>query len=242
MKRKTVLVLIAAVHLVSAGISKAGLTGYVGTGEGYIYYIDFETGQYTEAYHGSLGEVCSLELDGNFIYAAGINRFYKIDIATGEEVFWESVGDNLESLAMAPNGILYGVQENNLVIVDKETGGITEIGYISPSISVLAIDRNGRAIGFADTVQPLVEVNLSDASITHLGCLSPSGYGAFDFGPDGNLYGWNLSDLYRIDIDALTSTFAGHYALSGEGFVLVPEPATVLLLGFGAVIMRKLKT
>lgn len=242
MRRKSILVLLTAVLLMETGISRADLTGYVGTGAGNIYYTDFENGQQIESYHGSLGDVDSLELDGDIIYAAGIHRFYKIEIETGDEIFWESVGDNLKSLALAPDGTLYGVQQNSLVIVDKENAEITVIGYIIPNISALAIDQSGRAIGCAyAATEPLVEVNLSNASVTTLGRLSPGGYDAFDFGPDGNLYGWTGGDLYLIDIDALTSNHVGsyHYTHRGDGFVMIPEPATFLLLGLGAVMLRR---
>jgi len=226
--------------LMSANISRGVLSGYVGAQYGRVYYIDFETGQYSAVYNGSLGYVSSLEYDGNFFYAAGQHRFYKIDAETGREVFWEPIGHGIVCLALAPDGALYGVLQYKLITVNKDNGNITEIGNIGLSVSALAIDRNGRALACADAIEPLIEINLSDASFISLGDISKN-WDAFDFGPDDNLYGWKLNDLYRIDIDAVTSTHVGHYhsACSGEGFALIPEPATLLMLVLGAVMLRR---
>ena len=78
----------------------------------------------------------------------------------------------------------------------------------------------------------LFEVDLSDGSTTSIGQLSGN-FDAFDIGPDGTLYGWDYGDLYSIDLDNCAKTYINSFEHSGRSLTIIPEPATLLLLGFG---------
>jgi len=245
MKRKRVTIWVMVIVLATIDTSKAALTGYIGSFGGDIRYTNFETGEQKRIYDGSLSEIEALEWSPseNVLYATGDHRLYKIDPQTGEELFWCRLKKDIYNLAFAPDGSLYGIRLDLLKQIDTKTGEQSIIGNPGAtcgSIYAFAIDNYGRALIYARG--GLFELTLSDASVVYLGQLPYGGdLEAFDFGPEGKLYGWDTYRVYEIDIENLITTRIGPYRYShrGEGFAVIPEPAMLLLLGLGAVMLRR---
>jgi hypothetical protein len=162
----------------------------------------------------------------------------------------------VSDLTFAPDGTLYGSILSasdptwHFGIIDTDTGNYTTFEDLTPytSIASVAIDSIGRCIAWDSETDWLIEIDLTDYSITSIGHLprpkppargSGPDYYALDYGPDDVLYAWDSYRLYSIDIEDVTATRLREFPTSGYAFTVVPEPITLLLLGLGFGIMVK---
>jgi hypothetical protein len=253
------------VVLVVAGASRADLAGYVVRygGSDLVYSTNFDTGEQTLLGHTGMWEdvdVKALELspiDGRLFATAGDylgDYLWTIDTTTGAAGAIARVGlNNIGNLAFAPDGTLYGITEEatgaNLITIDTATGVTTAIGSGLPytHISAFAIDESGRGIAWRCYPTGLLfEIDLTDGSTSFIGSL-PAAFSAFDYGPDGILYGWYargmgggyIDDFYRIDVESLAVTHLWSFQNGWSQFAIIPEPATLLLLGLGGLALLR---
>ena len=252
--RVTIWVMVAVV-LVTAGVAEADLLGYL-TGDTTIQPTNFTTGEVGVLGGTGAGKWVSLEaspIDGS-VYGVteafgtpGEGAFYQVDLITGLSSQIADFGSkSFQNLAFSPSGELYAISNSTimptLVEIDLETGDKQEVGSLPPYTNTyaFAISNSGRGIIW-DDAQWLHEIDLSDGSTTSLGYL-PGSFDSFDYGPDGRLYAWDSPDgyLWTIDIANLTLDYhVGNFYGEGLSIALVPEPTTLLLLGFGTVMVRR---
>ncbi|HUT59285.1 MAG TPA: hypothetical protein VNA25_15655, partial [Phycisphaerae bacterium] len=134
-------------------------------------------------------------------------------------------------LAFAPDGTLYaalraGSLAGKFYAINIGTGGATEVGALHPYVSTraLAIDNAGRCIGWDGGAKWLFEANLADASTQSLGYLETP-FEAFDYAPDGTLYGSNAGGaLYVVDANQITATYIRQLGTASGvyAFAIVP--------------------
>ncbi|HDY87049.1 MAG TPA: DUF4394 domain-containing protein, partial [bacterium] len=192
---------VMVVVLVANSLSKADLIGYTAneTGNSIVYLTDFDTGEQTViGMPSGIDTITALEVSpvNGRLYAINLHEnLYEINISTGVGTLLgnlNALGSGLHSLMFAPNGTLYGLSnwnDNGLFEINTSTAETTLIGSLNPFISVtaLAIDNGGRAIGYDSGADWLFEIDLTDGSTTSLGQLDGDFF-AFDYGPDGTLY------------------------------------------------------
>jgi hypothetical protein len=244
-----------------------GTTAYTVTDEGWnitpvLYITELEMGTQTSLSISGTHSIKSLAISPitGELYGFADTRAYwndsselvKIDKTTGVAT---TIGElpyigNRGMMDFALDGTLYifdsHYDHKNLWSIDIETGQSTLIGSVLPdyaSISAFAINDEGRAVAWGgrngiSTADWLYEINLSDGSTNELGYL-PGDFTAFSYAPDGTLFGWGSQNLYHIDVDDLTSTYVTSFPNGGPSFAVIPEPATLFLLGLGAMILRK---
>lgn len=268
MRSASMIIWAVVLVLVVAGSSRADLVGYVvrTIENDQVYFTNFDTGEQTLLGRHRLPEVEALEfspIDGR-LYATGADSLWTIDTTSGAGSKIGSVGTTLmHNLAFAPGGTLYGIaaleagepgeNESWLMTIDTGTGGTTVIGSRLPYERVwgFAIDETGRAVATGENVgspRPpswLFEIDLTDGSTSPLGEFPA--FRDLDYGPNGILYAWADSGMggeyldyfYSIDVENLEFTHLRTFRLGQSQFAIIPEPATLLMLGMGAVVLRR---
>jgi len=253
---------VVVVVLMVAGTSRADLTGYVVRygGSDLVYSTNFDTGQQTLLGHtGIWNEIIALEfspIDGR-LFATTSDSLWTIDTTTGAGSAIARVGTSrIDNLAFAPDGTLYGITtgtDAHLVTIDTATGNTTTIGsaFPYPNISAFGVDASGRGIGwrYSSTLNEslLFEVDLTDGSTSFIGYLWAGDFSAFDYGPDGILYGWQeggmidgyIDKFYRVDVENLQATHLWSVQNGLSQFAIIPEPGTLLLLALGGLALLR---
>ncbi len=233
--KPVILVLTAAsLTLFMAGHAQADITGYVGHYQE-VYLTDF-TSTTTLLGLSGIADIRALDTEpaSGILYAADDDgQLWTVDTGTGVGTLIGNMGRRIDSISFAPDGTLYALYEEALLRrIDTSTAVATTIGSRWPyHITAFAVDSNGSAIGWDHDTSSLIAIDLTDGSTTSLGALSGH-FDAFDYGPDGRLYGYRaeLGTLYSVDIDSLTFTYEGSSVLGrAMAVVPVPIPSAVLL-------------
>ena len=257
MKTARMAVIIVILFAVT-GVLKADLTGYTAssTSNSVVYLTNFDTGEQTTlGLPSGIDRIKALEVspvDGELYAIGGGNKvsgyfsreLYRIDRATGVGQFVGTMNSKyFQDLSFAPTGQLYGVAGNDIYFGDTlyninlTNGAATSVGSLSPFTATLAlaIDNTGKGIGWDSGAKWLYKINITDGSTTSLGQLAGN-FDAFDYSPDGTLYGWAGNALYSINTETVTSTYLRNFSISGRSITMVPEPSTLALwLLFGIV-------
>jgi hypothetical protein len=175
-------------------------------------------------------------LDGYFDGVS--NRTFRIDASNGAGVVVGNIGSDwgLSCIENHPlTGVLYAVANNNLYTLSKTTGAATLIGSLTGStvqqISAIAINSAGMAYGVDVVDSGLFAIDLTNASMTHLGDLNLPVWGFVqDLAFDSQDRLWCVLDsgpVYTIDIASVTSTYQfGTNGWGGIAFADCPMPVT----------------
>ena len=246
--------------LLSSTISAKELFCAVGY-YGEFAYIDPTTGQAVLTRNNLPDGLQALALapDGT-LFAARSGELYTLDPLTGNTSLFLSIDVNIHGMAFSPSGDLYVTKSaprepDTLVIIDIKQGTLRSVNDLwgdVRDVEGLAFSPDGELYGVlprnsTEGTYDLFTIDLDDAK-THL-ISSQVGVDlsqSLVFTPDGRLYalgktngpGGPMSSFARLDpssgdIIGPVLTFPGDY----RGLELVPEPATLLLLGLGSVVL-----
>jgi hypothetical protein len=187
------------------------------------------------------------------------DNLYSIDYTTGQATLIGDLGVSLIHGLAYDNStdVLFGTfgesRGDGLYQIDVTTGSSTLIGHIGHfyddhlnTVHGLAVhpqtnDLYG-VIGGPDDVSALIKIDKTTGSGTFLfeyGIVNLSG---LTFLPDGTLYAtdnWS-GDLYKLDISSSSTQLIGNTGLGNAlGLTSIPEPATIMLLGLGGLILLR---
>lgn len=165
-------------------------------------------------------------------YASGFDTLYRIDLANAHATKVGAFGSigaqpilNVDGLAFAPDGALFGVSDNlkQLIRIDTATGAATAVGPLDVSVSGsgqfnnldfgLAFTCDGRLWLSSDVRSVLWEVNPRTGATRLVGSTGAQVSGLAGKGRD--LYGVGVSGdeaLYRIDTQTGHATQVGRLA------------------------------
>lgn len=175
-------------------------------------------------------------------YAVGFDSLYRIDLGTGQATLVGTLGYiDVEGLAFAPNGELYGVadagavppgndQTDFLLRINTGTGAATAVGQMTALSGTgtgtfgeldygLAFTCSGQLWLSSDTTAQLWEVNPANAQTRLVGS---TGARISGLAARGNtLYGLSIDGgeaLHRIDTNTATATAIGPIGLPDRVF------------------------
>ncbi len=228
---------------------------------GEFTHIDPTLGQVAPTRTGLPDHLQSLAWSPDGTLLAGREgKLYTLDPLTGSTLLFLATDVDFRGMAFSASGDLYvtggeSSEPDTLRIINIEDGVCRSLGVLWGAVNEiqgLVFSPEGVLYGVVPHdhtggTYDLVTIDLDDAEThlirSHIGVdLSQS----LAFTPDGRLYGLGetdgldgvISSFARLDphtgeIIGPVFTFAGDY----RGLELVPEPATVLLLGFGGVML-----
>ena len=243
--------------LLAATTAAAGPIGYSvqSNGNGHLYSIDLATGVATDLGLVGLTDAEGLTWVGNTLYGIGgtAPEFWDLTTPPGSLIGGTGPRNGIDAgLGDAPDGTVYNIQGSggsSLYTIDTATGAATFVGSSDFFADDLAINSVGRAFA-ADAIvnDSLYNVNLTNGFMTLIGGLgigNVSAQAGSDF--DALDVMWMLlSDgrIFTINTGSGAATFVAQTTIGGvgasgfEGLAIqndqvIPEPATLLLLGAG---------
>jgi hypothetical protein len=174
-------------------------------------------------------------------YAAGFSELYRVNMANGQATRIGPVAginfNDVEGLAFAPNGLLYGVADGTRVVgsgtdflirISTTTGvgalvgqlpGLQNLGT-GPNFALdygLAFTCDGRLWMSSTTIGDLWEVDPNSGAVRRIGNTGRSISGLAARG--NTLYGVSIDpqpSLYRIDLDSAATTLLGPLGVGGQ--------------------------
>ena len=251
MKRILCLLVIIAVSAVQVN---AGQLYTIRESGDVLVSIDTDTLAITEI--GSIGVAFNF---GGLAYDPGEDILYGIGGRPNESLFTldrdtgaaTTIGvhgiDDLFGLAFdSQNNVLYGTQlsgGSGIYTLNTSNGSAAYIGLMDHQIGGLAYNSsNDSLVGMQDGGGDLYEIDRSNAGQTLLYDGDWVNNSGLTFDAEKNLF-WDIDqdgNLYSYDI---ANGYAPTQHLSGlgshDGLAYVPEPATMMLLGLGGLLLRR---
>ncbi|MBN2661078.1 MAG: PEP-CTERM sorting domain-containing protein [Tannerellaceae bacterium] len=223
---------------------------WVDDASGGIGTVDVATG--TETFIGNAGLVLTdiaFDPSGN-LWGVSFTALYSINKSNGLATYVGALGSGINgnnALVFSSTGICYSASSTNknLYTIDTSTGAATSLGAINMSANSSGdLAFNGGNLYLSNMNDKLVLIDLSNlASSYEVGSLGFTlVYGLATAG-DGVLYGVSYRDVFSVNTTTGAGTLVSTYgtglnyaygsAFYEEAGADVPEPATLLLLGFG---------
>ena len=215
---------------------------------GEIGKVDVATGQVTLV--GNAGVVLTdigFDPQGN-LFGVSYGAFYSVSQTTGAatEIGSLGIGDAV-ALVFSASDTAYTMEMNNdnLYTINRSTGAATSIGHVSGFDAAGDLAFHNGTLYLASTSNDLVQVNLTPVSGTSIGSFGITNVLGLANGDNNVLYAVAGTSVYSVNVSTGAATFVLNYSgqglgsAYGEAFFLeattVPEPASVVLLGTGAV-------
>jgi hypothetical protein len=173
------------------------------------------------------------------LWAVSGTILYTIDPTTGSALTAHTItgAPRIFNISFAPNGLLYGLDNGNLYLIDPQTATATFIGFADLTIAGIEFGPGGVLYGCGGD---LFQIDPNTGAALDLGRLV-SGVVAYfvdmDFAPNGMLYGVTYNSttnsLYRINPSTATASVIGATD-NLKSIASVPEPGSVGLIALGA--------
>ncbi len=209
------------------------------------------TGHSVRVGHGGLMFDMDFASDGR-LYAPGGNGLVRVNTTTGAATAigsWGIGSKFITSLAFAPNGVLYGTDNEgtstSLYKISLTTGVATPVGSVGDYVFGLDFLPDGRLIGAAGDIFVIDPTTGAKGStlLPYSGVFATS----LDYGADHVLrtvvpdFGTGTPDaLYRVDLDDVTMTKIGNTTeVEMEGLASIPAPGASALLGGLILVWRR---
>lgn len=244
--------------LASVSFGQIGYT-VMSNGNDHLYQIDFSTGVATDLGLLNFGDAEGVAFGpGGQLYGIGgsVSEFWNITSAPGSLIGATGPRNGTDAGMDFYNGVMYNIQgsggSSSLYTIDIATGASTLVGGSQLFGDNIAIGANGTAYVsdwiFSDS---LYTIDLTTGAMNLVGGLGLGNVNlqaGSDFSLAGILY--NLTSdgrMFTIDTATGAATFAfqvqdvlGNNLAGFEGLAIgnadaVPEPATMALMGLGAL-------
>jgi hypothetical protein len=224
--------------------------------DNHLYSIDLSTGAATDLGAVGLADAEGLEFVGSTLYGIGgsVMEFWNITTPPGFKIGNTGSRSGIDAgLAYdSTKKKMYNIQRQSpsswLYDINISTGAATLIGTYTSGGAPDALAINSRGVAYALNAtyyDSLYTVDLSNGALTLVGALgvdlmAESGL-AFD-PASGVLYGIiDTGKIYQINTSTGAATFVADTLGGFEGLAIIPEPATICLLGLGALSLLRRK-
>ena len=228
---------------------------------GQLLGLNAATGAGTLIGNTGIGSWESLERDpinGQLLGIGNTNRLYRVNTITGAAtLIGASNVQWIEAMAWdaSRNTMFVAYSLNNdfraerLGIMNLATGQVTGVGAFGgiDDVDAMAV-FNGRIYAANLIGGSFGEINPLTGAFTSIGTTSEL-LGAFDFAPDGTLYGTRLGDssgggistLVRVNLSTGATTLVGptNFVHVSGLVVNIPGPGATALLGIGALLTTR---
>lgn len=205
------------------------------------------TGQSVRVGRGGLMFDMDFDAAGQLYAPRGSTGLTRVNTTTGAQTLvggWGLGGKIINAIAFAPNGALYGVDNEalntSLYAINKQTGLATRIGAVGNYVFGLDFADDGTLYGASGEIFTINTTTGTEGQVVvpYTGAFIT----ALDYGADGifrgieTFYQSSFSALREIELDGQSLTFIGQTTEADmAGLASIPSPPALLLLGLGVI-------
>jgi hypothetical protein len=219
-----------------------------------LYEIDPATGAATLIGSTGLTEINGIdyhEMYGIMVAYTTDSDLYALDLSTGAATLLaDAPGIVPEGDLAYSAGTWYASNGGDFGTVDQGTAAFASIGAMGPladNVAGVAVDVTGNVFGYSKNganEDSLISINMGSGAAAMVGLTglnADQAVGGLDFNPDDNvLFLTDHGSLYTVDTSSGAATLVGAHGVDGmSGLAFVPEPASLLVIMLGALLLRR---